>query len=82
MNSTSKLDGDRFQFLGHQETRMKSQRRTLARKWRGMFGRHQRMHDPMLVLNMSIFNFADGRNRTLNQLKVYENGASFSAPVG
>ena len=27
----------------------------------------ERMRDPMLVLNMSIFNSADGRNRTFNQ---------------
>jgi len=27
----------------------------------------ERMHDPMLVLNMSIFHSADGRNRTFNQ---------------
>ena len=27
------------------------------------------MHDPMLVLNMSIFNSVDGRNRTFNQSK-------------
>jgi len=28
----------------------------------------------MLVLNMSIFNFTDGWNRTFNQLKIHENG--------
>jgi hypothetical protein len=39
-----------------------------------MFRRRRRMHDPMLVLNMSIFNFADGWNRTFNQLKIHENG--------
>jgi hypothetical protein len=54
---------------------MRSQRRTLARKWREMFWRRRRMHDPMLVLNMSMFNFADGWNRTFNQLKIHENGA-------
>jgi hypothetical protein len=32
------------------------------------------MHDPMLVLNMSIFNSADGGNGTFNQPKVHENG--------
>ena len=32
------------------------------------------MHDRMLVLNMSIFNFADGWNRTFNPLKTHENG--------
>jgi hypothetical protein len=39
-----------------------------------MFRRRRRMHDPMLVLNVSIFNFADGWNRTFNQLKIHENG--------
>ncbi len=39
-----------------------------------MFRRRRRMHDPMLVLNMSIFNFADGWNRTFNPLKIHENG--------
>jgi len=28
----------------------------------------------MLVLNMSVFNFADGWSRTFNQLKIHENG--------
>ena len=32
------------------------------------------MHDPMLVLNMSIFNLADGWNRTFNPLKAHEDG--------
>ncbi len=36
-----------------------------------MFLRHRRMHDPMLVLNMSIFNAADGWNRTFNPLKIH-----------
>jgi hypothetical protein len=29
----------------------------------------------MLVLNMSIFNFADGWSRTFNPLKTHERGA-------
>jgi hypothetical protein len=33
------------------------------------------MHDPMLVLNMSIFNFEAGWNRTFNPLKAHENAA-------
>jgi len=28
------------------------------------------MHDPLLALNMSVFNFESGWNRTLNQLKI------------
>jgi hypothetical protein len=43
-------------------------------KWRQLFRRHRRRHDPMLVLNMSIFNFATGWNRTFNQLEIHENG--------
>jgi hypothetical protein len=39
-----------------------------------MFRRRRRMHDPMLVLNMSIFNAADGWNRTFHQLEIYQNG--------
>jgi len=53
---------------------MKTPQRNLADKWREMFRRRRRMHDPMLVLNMSIFNFTDGWNRTFNQLKIHENG--------
>ncbi len=53
---------------------MKTPQRGLAGKWREMFGRHRRMHDPMLVLNMSIFNFANGWNRTFNSLRSHENG--------
>jgi hypothetical protein len=37
--------------------------------------RRRRRHDPMLVLNMSIFNFADGWSRTFNPVKAHENGA-------
>jgi len=53
---------------------MKIERQSLAGKWRETFRRRRRRHDPMLVLNMSIFNFADGWNRTFNQLKIHENG--------
>ena len=53
---------------------MKTPQRSLVHKWREIFRRHRRMHDPMLVLNMSIFNFTDGWNRTFNQLKIHENG--------
>ena len=42
------------------ETVMKTSQRTLTHKWRQLFRRRRRRHDPMLVLNMSIFNFADG----------------------
>ena len=36
--------------------------------------RRRRRHDQLLVLSISIFNSADGWNRTFNQLKIYENG--------
>ena len=65
------MDSERS--LGEQEGRMKIRQRSLAHKWREMFRRRPRMHDPMLVLNMSIFNFADGWNRTFNPLKDHEN---------
>jgi hypothetical protein len=41
-------------------------------RWRNTFQRRKRMHDPMLVLNMSIFNSTDGWNRISNPLKVHE----------
>jgi hypothetical protein len=53
---------------------MKTSQRSLASAWREMFRRRRRMHDPMLALNMSIFNFAAGWNRTFNELKIHENG--------
>ena len=73
MDSRKKMRGERF--LGEPEKATKTSRRNLAHKRRETFSRHGRMHDPMLVLNMSIFNFADGWNRTFNQLKIHENGA-------
>jgi len=39
-----------------------------------LFQRLRRMHDPMLVLNMSIFNFSDGWERIFNPLKTHEHG--------
>jgi hypothetical protein len=41
-------------------------------RWHQTFRRHLPAHDPMLVFNMSIFNFAGGWNRTFNPLKVHE----------
>jgi len=58
MNSRTKIDRDL---------------RNLMHGRRGIFRRRRRMHDPMLVLNMSIFNFADGWARTFNPLKAHEN---------
>ncbi len=58
-------------FPEQQETRMK---RRLAHKWREIFQRRRRMRDPLLVFNMSIFNFDDGWNRIFSQFKIHENG--------
>ncbi|PYL10631.1 MAG: hypothetical protein DME34_00200 [Verrucomicrobia bacterium] len=52
---------------------VKIPRQNLSKKWREMFRRRRRMHDPMLVLNMSIFNFAGGWDRLLNRPQVYTN---------
>jgi hypothetical protein len=43
-------------------------------KWRGMFRRNRRRHDRMLVLNMAVFNAADGWDRIFNPLKTHERG--------
>jgi hypothetical protein len=34
---------------------------------RRVFRRRQRVHDPMLVLNMSLFNFTDGWSRVFSR---------------
>jgi hypothetical protein len=49
------------------------QRPVRTRRWRGTRSRRSRRHDPMLVLNMSVFNFESGWNRILNPVKTYEN---------
>jgi hypothetical protein len=72
MNSRKKVNGG-TPFM-KQETEMKIQRESLTHKWREMFRRRRRMHDPMLVLNMSSFNFTDGWSRTFNPVKIHENG--------
>ncbi len=72
MNSRKKVNGGLP--VTERETEMKIQRQNLMHTWQEMFQRRRRRHDPMLVLNMSIFNFADGWNRTFNQLKIHENG--------
>jgi hypothetical protein len=33
----------------------------------GIFRRSRRRHDPMLVLNMALFNFTDGWNRVFSR---------------
>ena len=49
--------------------RMKTNQRenNLRRTLRKIFPRRMRRHDPMLVLNMSIFNFTDGWRRTFSK---------------
>jgi hypothetical protein len=42
---------------------------------RKLFRRGRRRHDPMLVLNMSIFNFTDGWSRTFSK---YEYGRFYA----
>jgi hypothetical protein len=69
MNSAAKMNGGPFP--EQHETRMN---RRLAQKWREMFQRRRRMRDPLLVFNMSIFNFDDGWNRIFTQFKIHENG--------
>ena len=73
-NSRRKINGGQFQLLGRRQTRLKNGQGILSRKSGGKFRRDGRQHDPMLVLNMSIFNFADGWNRVFNPIKAHENG--------
>jgi hypothetical protein len=39
----------------------------LRKRLRTVFRRRARRHDPMLVFNMSIFNFTDGWSRTFSK---------------
>src|SRR2546430_9379258 len=55
------------------KTQMKPKTKS-RRTWRQILQRRRRMHDPMLVLNMSIFNVGNGWDRTFNPLKAHENG--------
>lgn len=43
------------------------------RNWRDIFRRSRAAHDPMLVFNMSIFNFEGGWSRIFNQITPREN---------
>ena len=47
--------------------------KTLTRKLRHYFQNRRRQHDPMLVLNMSIFNFEGGWSRIFNTVSQREN---------
>ena len=65
------LDG--VQFRRQRQQGIGTPARSIADKWRELFRRRRRKHDPMLVLNMSVFNSEDGWNRVFNPLKVHEN---------
>jgi late competence protein required for DNA uptake (superfamily II DNA/RNA helicase) len=45
----------------------------LTHKLRNYFRKQRRQHDPLLALNMSIFNFEGGWSDILNPPKVREN---------
>jgi len=53
----------------------KQRENNLKNALRKVFRRRARRHDPMLVLNMSIFNFTDGWNRTFSK---YEYARSYA----
>jgi hypothetical protein len=43
---------------------MKTKHNTFIRFWRKVFQRSRLKHDPLLSLNMSLFNYTDGWSRT------------------
>jgi hypothetical protein len=46
---------------------MKTKEQSFSQSLRRIFRRRVRRHDPMLVLNMSIFNYSDGWSRTFSK---------------
>ena len=46
---------------------MKNKEQTLGSRLRWIFRRRMRQHDPMLVLNMSFFNYTDGWGRIFSK---------------
>ena len=46
---------------------MKTKEQSFSQSLRRIFRRRVSRHDPMLVLNMSIFNFTDGWSRTFSK---------------
>ena len=54
-------------------TNTKQSKRTVRLQPRSLFRRPRRSHDPMLVLNMTVFNSESGWNRILNRLPSHEN---------
>ena len=71
MNSQSKITGRQFQFLGRREITAKNRSSGFSSR-RHRQRRLRSIHDPMLVLNMSLFNFAGGWDRTFQAIKVRE----------
>jgi hypothetical protein len=47
-------------------------RRNAGRRWRDIFRRRRQIDNPMLVLNMSIFNFGGGWDRIINPLNAQQ----------
>jgi hypothetical protein len=54
---------------------MKTKAQNSSRGLRRVFRRPRRRHDPMLVLNLAIFNFTDRWSRTFSK---YESRRSYS----
>ena len=64
----TKTNGRRFQLLG-----FRRQARPARPRWHWKQPTRRRQHDPMLVLNMSEFNYAGGWSGLLG--KLHQNGA-------
>ena len=54
---------------------MKTKNKVSVEGWHKFFADAERRHDPMLVFNMSIFNFTDGWSRTFSK---YEYARSYA----
>jgi hypothetical protein len=71
MKTRNELRMKRFQFLGYR----RDGRTKLSGRPRGA-GLHRKAgHDPLLVFNMSVFNFAGGPDHPFNPLKIHETAA-------
>jgi hypothetical protein len=72
MNSRNKTDIGMP--VNGREAKIQIEKGNLGAQWREMVSRRRRIHDRMLVFNMSIFHYTDGWNRTFNPLKTHERG--------
>jgi hypothetical protein len=70
MNSRNKTDIGMP--VNGRETKIRIEKANIGAQRREMISRRRRIHDPMLMFNMSIFNYKDGWNRTFNPLKTHE----------